>query len=247
MRVSVGMMCLCCAIKTKARRAAAIEKTSLKSRKQLTPRGFSCGSGGKRAGSMNSTTKQTNLNEKADVVRQLLGAKVVVLVGLMGAGKSTVGRKIATMLNLPFRDVDTEIETVSRMTIPELFETYGEEEFRDLERRVILRLLEDGPMILATGGGAYMNAETREAIAANGISIWLNAELDVLMDRVSRRQNRPLLKNDDPRGVMQRLMTERYPVYALADLHVMTRDDKKEVIAGELVDVLIAHLDKDRA
>ena len=251
MRVSVGMVRLCCAIRTKARRAVAIEKTSpklcSKSRKQLTQRGFSCGSGGKRTGSMNSTTKQTNLNEKADVVRQLLGAKVVVLVGLMGAGKSTVGRKIATMLNLPFRDVDTEIETVSRMTIPELFETYGEEEFRDLERRVILRLLEDGPMILATGGGAYMNAETRDAIAANGISIWLNAELDVLMDRVSRRQNRPLLKNDDPRGVMQRLMTERYPVYALADLHVMTRDDKKEVIAGELVDVLIAHLDKDRA
>jgi shikimate kinase len=89
-----------------------------------------------------------------------------------------------------------------------------------------------------------MNAETREAIAANGVSVWLNAELDVLMDRVSRRQNRPLLRNDDPRGVMQRLMNERYPVYALADLHVMTRDDKKEVIAGELIDVLTEHLDK---
>ncbi len=103
-------------------------------------------------------------------------------------------------------------------------------------------------MVLATGGGAYMNAETREAIAANGVSVWLNAELDVLMDRVSRRQNRPLLRNDDPRGVMRRLMNERYPVYALADLHVMTRDDKKEVIAGELIDVLAEylaeHLDK---
>lgn len=191
---------------------------------------------------MSSTANQTNLNEKAEAVRQLLGAKVVVLVGLMGAGKSTVGRKVATMLGLPFRDVDTEIETVSRMSIPELFETYGEAEFRDLERRVILRLLDDGPMILATGGGAYMNAETREAIARAGVSIWLNAELDVLMDRVSRRQNRPLLKNDDPRGVMQRLMEVRYPVYALSDLHVMTRDDKKEVIAGELIDILIAHL-----
>src|SRR5690606_26323004 len=113
-----------------------------------------------------------------------------------------------------------------------------------LERRVILRLLDDGPMVLATGGGAYMNAETRAAIAQAGVSIWLNAELDVLMDRVSRRQNRPLLKNDDPRGVMERLMKERYPVYALADLHVMTRDDKKEVIAGELIDVLTEHLDK---
>lgn len=193
---------------------------------------------------MSSTTKQTNLNEKADAVRQLLGAKVVVLVGLMGAGKSTVGRKVATMLGLPFRDADNEIESAARMTVPELFETYGEAEFRDLERRVILRLLEDGPMVLATGGGAYMNAETREAIAANGVSVWLNAELDVLMERVSRRQNRPLLRNDDPRGVMQRLMNERYPVYALADLHVMTRDDKKEVIAGELIDVLTEHLDK---
>lgn len=193
---------------------------------------------------MSSTTKQTNLNEKADAVRQLLGAKVVVLVGLMGAGKSTVGRKVATMLGLPFRDADNEIESAARMTVPELFEAYGEAEFRDLERRVILRLLEDGPMVLATGGGAYMNAETREAIAANGVSVWLNAELDLLMDRVSRRQNRPLLRNDDPRGVMQRLMNERYPVYALADLHVMTRDDKKEVIAGELIDVLTEHLDK---
>ncbi|OYR28297.1 shikimate kinase [Brucella pseudogrignonensis] len=196
---------------------------------------------------MSSTTKQTNLNEQADAVRQLLGAKVVVLVGLMGAGKSTVGRKVATMLGLPFKDADNEIESAARMTVPELFDAYGEAEFRDLERRVILRLLEDGPMVLATGGGAYMNAETREAIAANGVSIWLNAELDVLMDRVSRRQNRPLLKNDDPRGVMQRLMDVRYPVYALADLHVMTRDDKKEVIARELIDVLTAHLTKGEA
>ncbi|MFD1198986.1 shikimate kinase [Brucella gallinifaecis] len=195
---------------------------------------------------MSSTAKQTSLNEKADIVRQLLGTKVVVLVGLMGAGKSTVGRKMATMLNLPFKDADNEIESAARMTVPELFEVYGEAEFRDLERRVILRLLEDGPMVLATGGGAYMNAETREAIAANGVSVWLNAELDVLMDRVSRRQNRPLLKNDDPRGVMQRLMNERYPVYALADLQTMTRDDKKEVIAGELIDILIAHLEKDQ-
>ena len=159
--------------------------------------------------SMSSTTKQTNLNEQAGAVRQLLGAKVVVLVGLMGAGKSTVGRKVATMLGLPFKDADNEIESAARMTVPELFDAYGEAEFRDLERRVILRLLEDGPMVLATGGGAYMNAETREAIAANGVSIWLNAELDVLMDRVSRRQNRPLLKNDDSRGVFQRMLDLR--------------------------------------
>ncbi|AAL51224.1 shikimate kinase [Brucella melitensis bv. 1 str. 16M] len=165
----------------------------------------------------------------------------------MGAGKSTIGRKVANMLNLPFKDADTEIETVSRMTVAELFEAYGEVEFRDLERRVILRLLDDGPMVLATGGGAYMNAETRAAIAEAGISIWINADLDVLMERVSRRQNRPLLRNSDPRGVMQRLMDERYPVYALAELHLMTRDEKKEVIAAELIEVLAAHLEKEQA
>ena len=196
---------------------------------------------------MSSTIKQTNLHEKADMIRDLLGAKVVVLVGLMGAGKSTVGRKVAGLLGLPFRDADTEIEAVSRMTIPELFEAYGEVEFRDLERRVIMRLLDDGPMLLATGGGAYMNAETRAAIARAGVSIWLNAELDILMERVSRRQNRPLLKNSDPRAVMQRLINERYPVYALADLQLMTREEKKEIIADELVEVLAEHLQKERA
>ncbi|MBC2883915.1 shikimate kinase [Ochrobactrum sp. CM-21-5] len=196
---------------------------------------------------MSSTIKQTNLHEKADMIRDLLGAKVVVLVGLMGAGKSTVGRKVAGLLGLPFRDADTEIEAVSRMTIPELFEAYGEVEFRDLERRVIMRLLDDGPMLLATGGGAYMNAETRAAIARSGVSIWLNAELDILMERVSRRQNRPLLKNSDPRAIMQRLINERYPVYALADLQLMTREEKKEIIADELVEVLAEHLQKERA
>ncbi|EEX97486.1 shikimate kinase [Brucella ceti M644/93/1] len=196
---------------------------------------------------MSGTNKQTNLHRQTETIRQLLGSKVVVLVGLMGAGKSTIGRKVANMLNLPFKDADTEIETVSRMTVAELFEAYGEVDFRDLERRVILRLLDDGPMVLATGGGAYMNAETRAAIAEAGISIWINADLDVLMERVSRRQNRPLLRNSDPRGVMQRLMDERYPVYALAELHLMTRDEKKEVIAAELIEVLAAHLEKEQA
>ncbi len=195
---------------------------------------------------MNNAANQTNLHEAADRIRELLGTRVIVLIGLMGAGKSTIGRRVATLLGLPFRDADTEIETVSRMTIPELFATYGEPEFRDLERRVIGRLLEDGPMVLATGGGAYMNAETRAAIAQAGISIWLNADLDVLMQRVSRRQNRPLLQNPDPRGVMQKLMTERYPVYALADLQLKTRDETKEVVAAELIDVLVKYLEENQ-
>lgn len=192
---------------------------------------------------MSSTAKQAHLHDKAGAIRSLLGTRTVVLVGLMGAGKSTIGRRVAAMLGLPFKDADTEIEAVSRMTIAELFEAYGEAEFRDLERRVILRLLDDGPMVLATGGGAWMNAETRASVAQAGFSVWLNAEIDVLMERVSRRQNRPLLKNADPRGVMLRLMEERYPVYALADLHLMTRDEKKEVVAEELISLLARHLE----
>ncbi|MBW8908154.1 shikimate kinase [Mesorhizobium sp. RCC_202] len=171
-----------------------------------------------------------------------LGSRSLVFVGLMGAGKTAIGRKVATMLSLPFTDSDQEIESVSRMTIPELFERYGEPEFRALEQRVILRLLENGPQVLSTGGGAFMNAQTREAISAHGISVWLKADLDLLMERVSKKPNRPLLKNSDPREVLEKLMVERYPVYATADLTVPTRDDRKEIIAGEVVSTVCVHL-----
>lgn len=181
--------------------------------------------------------------ELAKFIRERLGRKSIVLVGLMGAGKSTVGKKLATLVELPFYDADHEIERVSTMTVPELFEAYGEAEFRDLERRVIARMLEDGPIVLATGGGAYMNEQTRRTIASEGVSVWLNAELDVLMARVVRKQNRPLLKNDNPRGVMERLMTERYPVYAQADLAINSRDEKKEVIALEAMQAIARLLD----
>lgn len=181
--------------------------------------------------------------ELAKFIRERLGRKSIVLVGLMGAGKSTVGKKLATLVELPFYDADHEIEKVSTMTVPELFEAYGEAEFRDLERRVIARMLEDGPIVLATGGGAYMNEQTRRTIASEGVSVWLNAELDVLMARVVRKQNRPLLKNDNPRGVMERLMTERYPVYAQADLAINSRDEKKEVIALEAMQAIARLLD----
>ncbi|MFK0691362.1 shikimate kinase [Mesorhizobium sp. IMUNJ 23033] len=170
-----------------------------------------------------------------------LGKRSIVFVGLMGAGKTAIGRKVAAMLALPFIDSDQEIESVSRMTVPELFERYGETEFRALEQRVILRLLENGPQVLSTGGGAFMNAQTREAIAGHGVSVWLKAELDLLMERVSKKQNRPLLKNPDPRAVLERLMTERYPVYATSDVTVPTRDDRKEVIAAEVVNALCRH------
>lgn len=175
-----------------------------------------------------------------------LGSRSIVFVGLMGAGKTAIGRKVATVLDIPFIDSDHEIETVSRMTIPELFESYGETEFRALEQRVILRLLEKGPQVLSTGGGAFMNAQTREAIAQSGLSVWLKADVDTLLDRVSKKQNRPLLQNANPREVLERLMVERYPVYALATIAVPTRDERKEVITGEVVEAVGRHLAGER-
>jgi shikimate kinase len=173
---------------------------------------------------------------------EMLGRRSIVFVGLMGAGKTAIGRKVAAVLGLPFIDSDQEIESVSRMSIPELFERYGEPEFRSLEQRVIHRVLESGPQVLSTGGGAFMNAQTRAMIAEHGISVWLNAELDVLFPRVAKKQNRPLLKTADPRGTLERLMHERYPTYALADLTVNSRDERKEVIVNEVLEALAAHL-----
>ncbi len=180
-------------------------------------------------------------------VREKLGGRSVVFVGLMGAGKTAIGRRVAQMLGMPFIDSDHEIETVSRMSVPDLFELYGEPEFRSLERRVISRLVEEGGRIVSTGGGAFMNEETRSAIAANAVSVWLKADLDVLMERVSKNRNRPLLRNPDPVSVMQRLMKERYPVYALADVTVLTRDETKEIIAAETIAALARHLEGPQA
>ncbi len=171
-----------------------------------------------------------------------LGNRSIVLVGLMGAGKTSIGRKVAAALGLPFVDSDHEIEDVSRMTIPELFEAYGEPEFRALEQRVIARILESGPKVLSTGGGAYMNEDTRAAIASQGVSVWLKADLDLLMERVAKKQHRPLLRDPDPRGVLRRLMDERYPVYSLADMAVVTRDETKDVIAAEVIDAISRHM-----
>lgn len=175
-------------------------------------------------------------------IRSRLGGRAIVFVGLMGAGKTAIGRKLAQMLDIPFVDSDHEIEDVSRMSVPELFERYGEPEFRALEQRVIERLVREGPRVVSTGGGAFMNEHTRAAIAGHGVSIWLKADLDLLMERVAKKQNRPLLKNPDPRAVMQKLMADRYPVYALADITVETRDARREVIADEALLALAAHL-----
>jgi shikimate kinase len=164
-----------------------------------------------------------------------LGRRSVVLVGMMGAGKSSIGRRAALRLGIPFVDADSEIEKAAGMTISDIFATRGEAEFRAGEARVILRLLESGPQVLATGGGAFTNPDTRAAIGAKGISIWLKAEFDVLMKRIRRRHDRPLLKTEDPGATLRRLMEERDPVYALADLAVQSRDVMHDKIVDEIV------------
>lgn len=177
-------------------------------------------------------------------ISRQLGTRSIVLVGLMGAGKSTVGRRLAQTLGLPFRDADHEIEAAAGMTIPDIFSIHGEEHFRDGERRVIARLLQEGPMVLATGGGAFMNEETRRNIAAHGISIWLRADLDVLMRRVSKRATRPLLQNPDPEGTMRRLMEARHPVYATADLTVDSHEAPHDRVVADIIDALAGWFEK---
>lgn len=164
------------------------------------------------------------------------------MVGLMGCGKSSIGRRLAQTLDLPFVDADDEIEKAAGRAIPEIFAEHGEAFFRDGERKVIQRLLGGGPQVLATGGGAYMNIDTRKAIEAAGISVWLRADLEILLRRVAKRDNRPLLKSGDPAVIMRRLMEERYPVYAEADVIVDSRDVPHDVIVDEIVDALSAYL-----
>ncbi|MFN3745105.1 MAG: shikimate kinase [Hyphomicrobiaceae bacterium] len=187
--------------------------------------------------------ERSELLARAHQVRAMLGNRSIVLVGLMGCGKSSVGRRLAAALGLPFVDADDEIERAALKTIPEIFADHGEAYFREGERKVIKRLLGNGPQVLATGGGAFMNAETRAAIKAAGISVWLRADLDVLMRRVAKRDNRPLLKADDPVAIMQNLMEQRYPVYAEADIIIDSRDTTHEVIVNEIIAALVARTD----
>src|SRR5437762_11701471 len=157
-------------------------------------------------------------------ITSALGARSVVLVGMMGAGKSTIGRRLSARLRLPFLDADTEIEAAAGMSIPDIFETHGEPHFRDGEARVIARLLDSGPAVIATGGGAFMREETRKRIADKAVSIWLKADIDVIMKRVRRRADRPLLQTEDPQATVTRLLELREPVYRTADLTILSRD-----------------------
>ena len=176
----------------------------------------------------------------------ILGAlerRSIVLVGMMGVGKSSVGRRLAARLSIPFVDADSEIENAAKMTIPEIFARHGEAYFRSGEARVLARLLESGPQVLATGGGAFMNEETRALIKLKGVSVWLHADFDVLLRRTSkRRSDRPLLQTEDPGETLRALLAEREPTYALADLTVQSREVPHEAIVADVMTALAAYL-----
>jgi shikimate kinase len=194
---------------------------------------------------MTDITVQNDANEQASAaaILGLLGPRSIVLVGMMGVGKSSIGRRLAARLGVPFVDADSEIETAAGMSIPDIFARHGEAYFRNGEARVIARLLESGPQVLASGGGAVMNADTRAAIKAKGVSIWLKAEFDVLMRRIAKRKNeRPMLQTDDPSETLRQLMITREPFYALADLTVQSREAPHETIVAEIMRALTGFL-----
>jgi len=167
--------------------------------------------------------------------------RTIVLVGMMGAGKSAVGRQLAKRLGLRFVDADEEIERAADLTVAEIFNQYGEDYFRAGERRVIARLVDEGPCVLATGGGAFIDPETRTLLKHQTLSVWLNAEFDVLWERVAKRSHRPLLKTEDPQGTLRRLMEERYPVYAEADLTVLSDRAPKEQTVRRVLAAIAAY------
>jgi shikimate kinase len=182
-----------------------------------------------------------SIAKEVETVKQLLDGRSIVLVGLMGAGKSTIGRRLAQKLSLAFVDADAEIEQAAGKSVQDIFRDHGEASFREGERRVIARLLESGPQVLATGGGAFMNEETRNNISSRGIAVWLRADIELLMKRVRRRDNRPLLKTDNPEDVMQTLIDQRYPVYGRADIIVESRDVPHSSIVSDVIRALAAY------
>ena len=182
-----------------------------------------------------------SIAKEVETVKQLLDGRSIVLVGLMGAGKSTIGRRLAQKLGLAFVDADAEIEQAAGKSVQDIFREHGEASFREGERRVIARLLESGPQVLATGGGAFMNEETRNNICSRGIAVWLRADIELLMKRVRRRDNRPLLKTDNPEEVMQTLIDQRYPVYGRADIIVESRDVPHSSIVSDVIRALAAY------
>ena len=184
--------------------------------------------------------KEEQIAQLAGKVRAGLGTRSVVLVGMPGCGKSAIGRRLATRLELPFVDADDEIELAAGKAITDIFKEHGEPYFREGERKVIARILKSGSQVLATGGGAFMSAETRENIHKAAVSVWLKAELTLLLRRVLKRNNRPLLERD-PEGVMRSLVETRYPIYATADITVESRDLPHDVMVFEIIEALAEH------
>jgi shikimate kinase len=185
-------------------------------------------------------TLSAGLERRAAAMRRFVPCRTIVLVGLMGAGKTRIGRRIATRLRLPFADSDRVIEAAAGETIEEIFANRGERVFRDGEHRVILRLLAEPVHVLATGGGAFIDASTRAAIAKRAVSVWLRADLDVLTARVARRSDRPLLKAGNPRAILAELIERRHPIYGEADLVVDSGDGSPEVTAARVIAALAA-------
>lgn len=180
--------------------------------------------------------------QKRDELLRLLAGKPLVLVGMMGAGKTTVGRRLANRLGRHFVDSDEEIETAAGMTIEDIFATRGEADFRAGESRVIARLLKDRNIVLGTGGGAFINAETRALVKAEGVSVFIKADFELLFARVSRRTNRPLLKTANPRETLHKLIEQRYPIYAEADVTIISTDVPQDQVASEVIDAVLTHL-----
>lgn len=186
----------------------------------------------------NANTGRTE-NHTANL-SHLLGGRALVLVGMMGAGKTTVGRRIAGRIGRQFIDSDAEIEKAAGMNIEDFFKAHGEAEFRAGEARVISRILKEKDIVLGTGGGAFINEDTRALIKKDAVSVWLNADFELLFSRVSRRATRPLLKTANPRATLQKLIDERYPIYAEADVSVTSRDVPHDTVAADIIDQ-VAH------
>ena len=190
-----------------------------------------------------TTAPSTARDTHKERLNALLAGRPLVLVGMMGAGKTTVGRRLATRLGRHFVDSDEEVERAAGMSIEDIFAGHGEADFRAGEQRVIARLLKDRDLVLGTGGGAFINADTRQLVKAEAISVWLRADTDLLFQRVQRRSNRPLLKTANPRETLQNLIDQRYPIYAEADVAVVSRDVPQDQVATEIIDALITHLE----
>jgi shikimate kinase len=188
--------------------------------------------------------KTTAHDDRREALEALLGGRPIVLVGMMGAGKTTVGRRLASRLGRRFVDSDEEIEAAAGMSIEDIFKAHGEADFRSGEVRVISRLLRDPGIVLGTGGGAFINPETRALIKAEAVSVWIKADFDLLFARVSRRSHRPLLKTANPRETLRSLIEARYPTYAEADVTIVSKDVPQDVVASEIIDALLALLSR---